>query len=66
VKTSEDSNPPWENYLRDGFKKLASQSEHNFEAPPAESDKLYMNIGDRDVIEVTHPSAPKGDILYAR
>lgn len=52
--------------MRDGFKNLATQSEHNFEAPPAESDKLYMNIGERDVIEVAHPSAPKSDAAYAR
>ncbi|XP_011504744.1 PREDICTED: uncharacterized protein LOC105367675 [Ceratosolen solmsi marchali] len=66
MKTSDDESPPWHRFLSDGIKNLGSQFEHNFEAPPAESDKLYMNIGDRDVIEVTHPSAPKGDIAYAR
>lgn len=66
VNESEGFNPPWQNHMRDGSKNLASQSEHNFESPPVESDKLYMNIGERDVIEVAHPSAPKGDATYAR
>ncbi|XP_016837351.1 uncharacterized protein LOC100122198 isoform X2 [Nasonia vitripennis] len=66
VNDSEGFNPPWQNHMREGAKNLASQSEHNFESPPVESDKLYMNIGERDVIEVAHPSAPKGDATYAR
>lgn len=44
--------------MKEGLKTLESQSEHNFEAPPADSDKLYMTIGDREVIEVAHPNAP--------
>ncbi|KAJ8667280.1 hypothetical protein QAD02_008942 [Eretmocerus hayati] len=66
VNESEGLNPPWQCYMRDGLKNLGTQSEHNFEAPPADSDKLYMNIGEKDVIEVAHPVAPKGDSTYAR
>ncbi|XP_014219995.1 uncharacterized protein LOC106647932 isoform X2 [Copidosoma floridanum] len=66
VNASEGFDAPWQTYMRQGLKNLGTQSEHNFEAPPIESDKLYMNIGERDVIEVSHPSAPKGDALYAR
>ncbi|XP_014230030.1 uncharacterized protein LOC106654607 isoform X2 [Trichogramma pretiosum] len=62
----EGFSPPWQNYMREGLKNLINESEHNFEAPPAESDKLYMNIGEQDVIEVSHPSAPKDDAAYAR
>lgn len=47
--------PPWLNYLKEGIASLSSQSEHEFKAPPSESDKLYMSIGERDLIEVAHP-----------
>lgn len=50
-----DMNPPWLGYLREGLDSLGAQSEHDFHAPPADSDKLYMSIGDRDLIEVAHP-----------
>ncbi|XP_066581858.1 uncharacterized protein [Prorops nasuta] len=50
--------PPWKLYLKDGLNSLSNQPEHDFKAPPEESDKLYMAIGDRDVIEVAHPTAP--------
>ncbi|XP_058799256.1 uncharacterized protein LOC131668821 isoform X2 [Phymastichus coffea] len=66
VNASDGFNLPWQSHMREGTKKLATQSEHNFEAPPADSDKLYMNIGERDVIEVAHPSAPKSDAAYVR
>ena len=35
-----------------------------FKRPPPETDKLYMNIGGNDVIEVGHPAAPKDDASY--
>lgn len=47
--------PPWLSYLKQGIEALGSQSEHEFNAPPSDSDKLYMSIGERDLIEVAHP-----------
>ncbi len=32
--------------------------EVDFSRPPPETDKLYMNIGGNDVIEVGHPPPP--------
>lgn len=32
-----------------------TRTESSFERPAANTDKLYMNIGKRDVIEVQHP-----------
>lgn len=49
----------WKPYMKEGLAALTSQSEHAFEAPPPESDKLYMTIGDKGVIEVAHPSMPQ-------
>lgn len=40
-------------------------SEHDFNRPAAESDKLYMCIGERDIIEVAHPT-PTDTALAAR
>ncbi|XP_011881467.1 PREDICTED: uncharacterized protein LOC105569537 isoform X4 [Vollenhovia emeryi] len=54
--------PPWQTYMREGLQNLVNQSEHDFNAPPPESDKLYMAIGERDVIEVSHPIAPQDSI----
>lgn len=53
--------PPWQDYLKEGIDALSTQSEHAFRAPAPESDKLYMAIGERDVIEVAHPTAPQGE-----
>ena len=36
----------------------ASNGSSGFRRPPPESDKLYMNVGEGDLIEVGHP-APK-------
>ncbi|XP_046740548.1 uncharacterized protein LOC124407967 isoform X3 [Diprion similis] len=52
--------PPWQTYLKEGIDALSTQSEHAFQPPAPESDKLYMAIGERDVIEVAHPVAPQG------
>lgn len=49
-------------YMNEGLEILKNQSEHDFNAPPPESDKLYMAIGERDVIEVAHPTAPQDSI----
>lgn len=54
-----NSIPPWKYYLKEGFENLENlQSEHDFKQPSIDSDKLYMTIGDRDVIEVAHPIEP--------
>lgn len=45
--------------MEEGWKTLGTQTEHDFKAPPPETDKLYMAIGDKGVIEVAHPSAPQ-------
>ena len=49
---------PWEQYLVDGKLQLQGQ-EVNFERPPPETDRLFMNIGGNDLIEVGHPPAPE-------
>lgn len=48
---------PWEDYQRDAMKNLALKTETDFEKPAANTDKLYMNIGNKEVIEVAHPVA---------
>ena len=48
---------PWEDYIRDGQALLQGQ-EVDFSRPPPETDKLYMNIGGNDIIEVGHPPPP--------
>ncbi|XP_017785685.1 PREDICTED: uncharacterized protein LOC108568854 isoform X2 [Nicrophorus vespilloides] len=50
--------PPWLNYLRDG---LNSLHEQDFKLPNTDTDKLYMSIGDGDLIEVTHPVPQERD-----
>ncbi|XP_063909008.1 uncharacterized protein LOC135126793 isoform X2 [Zophobas morio] len=46
---------PWGKYLKDGLNVLNSQIETDFTPPSVETDKLYMTIGERDLIEVAHP-----------
>lgn len=48
--------PPWLNYLRDGLNILSCQLEPDFRPPSSDTDKLYMSIGERDLIEVAHPT----------
>lgn len=60
LKSSTDSDsgstPPWMNYLRDGLNILGShQEESDFKMPNSDTDKLYMSIGEKDLIEVAHP-----------
>lgn len=55
VEASTDAARPWETYLNDGLAHLQARTENDFRRPAANSDKLYMNIGNRDVIEVAHP-----------
>lgn len=64
-QSENESNPPWQTYLKEGLDNLTNQTEHDFKSPPPESDKLYMAIGERDVIEVAHPTAPS-DAIYKR
>ncbi|KAK0083658.1 hypothetical protein PV325_008432 [Microctonus aethiopoides] len=65
-QSEKESTAPWQMYLKEGLEHLGDlQSEHDFKQPPLESDKLYMAIGDRDVIEVAHPAAPQ-DTLNKR
>ncbi|XP_055682548.1 uncharacterized protein LOC129789616 isoform X2 [Lutzomyia longipalpis] len=52
---------PWENYLKDGLKHLQERTINDFTRPAANTDKLYMNIGNRDVIEVAHPQQAPQD-----
>lgn len=48
---------PWEDYIRQGQQLLQGQ-EVAFERPRPETDRLFMNIGGDDVIEVGHPPMP--------
>ena len=41
--------------MTDGQQKLLEQ-DAAFQRPPEDTDKLYMAIGDKDVIEVAHPA----------
>lgn len=58
VSSESDSKtpPPWLNYLKGGLNVLSGQAEQDFSAPSADTDKLYMSIGERDLIEVAHPA----------
>lgn len=52
---------PWKQYLAEAVETLqADTSETDFSQPPLDSDKLYMPIGQQDVIEVAHPSPLPG------
>lgn len=55
---------PWEKYIYEGLDLLKNQ-EADFNRPPKESDRLYMNIGEDDLIEVQHPLKPD-DAMEAR
>ncbi|XP_048779756.2 uncharacterized protein LOC125683076 isoform X2 [Ostrea edulis] len=48
---------PWERYIKEGLDLLEKQ-EANFNRPSQESDRLYMSIGEENVIEVQHPERP--------
>ncbi|CAI9725010.1 XP_014776438.1PREDICTED: uncharacterized protein LOC106873546 isoform X1 [Octopus vulgaris] len=60
VETSENNpeSKPWELYLEEGQKLLQGQEVH-FMRPSSTTDRLYMNIGEDNVIEVEHPQPPK-------
>ncbi|KAK6643816.1 hypothetical protein RUM43_000079 [Polyplax serrata] len=48
-------------YLDEGLLSVKVETEHDFNRPPPGSDKLYMAIGEHDLIEVTHPTAQESD-----
>ncbi|TMW52491.1 hypothetical protein DOY81_002451 [Sarcophaga bullata] len=50
-----ESKRPWENYLKEGLNLLQQKTESDFNRPSANTDKLFMNIGNNEVIEVSHP-----------
>ncbi|XP_063226485.1 uncharacterized protein LOC134533133 isoform X2 [Bacillus rossius redtenbacheri] len=56
----EDCSGPWMKYLQEGQESLRADSEQDFSQPPPETDKLYMSIGNRDLIEVAHPAPLDG------
>jgi hypothetical protein len=52
---------PWKKYLAEAAETLRlDTSETDFSQPPPDTDKLYMAIGQQDVIEVAHPSPLAG------
>ncbi|XKL59919.1 hypothetical protein PGB90_000935 [Kerria lacca] len=51
----------WLNYLTEGEKLLKFDSGQDFSRPSSESDKLYMCIGERAIIEVAHPVPVDGE-----
>lgn len=48
---------PWDTYLREGLASLMQKTESDFSRPSVNTDKLFMNIGNNEVIEVAHPIA---------
>ncbi|KAL0270541.1 UNVERIFIED_CONTAM: hypothetical protein PYX00_007920 [Menopon gallinae] len=54
---SEDENCDglWMEYVNQGMKYLSTATDHEFKRPSSQSDKLYMAIGEKDLIEVAHP-----------
>jgi len=48
---------PWENYIDEGRELLQGQ-QVSFNRPRQETDRLFMNIGGDDVIEMQHPAVP--------
>ena len=56
-KGSESGDRVWEQNLQKGLQVLR-ESDPDIGRPPAQTDKLYMSIGTKDVIEMAHPSPP--------
>lgn len=55
LQVNEDGKKPWEIYIKEGIINLSNKSDNDFTRPAPNTDKLYMNIGNKDVIEVAHP-----------
>ncbi|XP_026482543.1 LOW QUALITY PROTEIN: uncharacterized protein LOC113389747 [Ctenocephalides felis] len=50
---------PWSRYMEQAQRLFdIPRRAAGFDRPPADTDKLYMSIGERDVIEVEHPADP--------
>ena len=56
--TQDSDYAPWEQFIEEGQAMLGDQ-DLDFKRPPLGSDRLYMNIGEDDVIEVQHPPVPE-------
>lgn len=56
--TRKPEKAPWERYIHEG-QTLLEKQEADFNRPPKESDRLYMSIGEENVIEVQHPDRPE-------
>lgn len=52
----------WEYYIDEGIKSLRQQQDIDATRPAADSDKLFMSIGPKDTIEVTHPDAAEDEV----
>uniref|UniRef100_A0A182MP93 Winged helix-turn-helix domain-containing protein n=1 Tax=Anopheles culicifacies TaxID=139723 RepID=A0A182MP93_9DIPT len=65
IVQNNDGKKPWLQYAQEGLQQLSGRgghAEHDFARPAPNTDKLYMNIGNKNVIEVAHPIAqPEGD-----
>lgn len=51
----------WEYYIDEGIKTL-KQQDVEATRPAADTDKLFMSIGSKDTIEVSHPEAGEGEV----
>uniref|UniRef100_A0A182P8K0 Winged helix-turn-helix domain-containing protein n=1 Tax=Anopheles epiroticus TaxID=199890 RepID=A0A182P8K0_9DIPT len=61
---NDDGKKPWLQYVQEGLQQLSGRgghAEHDFARPAPNTDKLYMNIGNKNVIEVAHPIAQPVD-----
>lgn len=59
-----ENNPhkvPWLKYIEQGKKSLKKENNQDFSRPSTHSDKLYMCIGEKAIIEVAHPMPSDGD-----
>ncbi|XP_053667851.1 uncharacterized protein LOC128718205 [Anopheles marshallii] len=60
IVQNDDGKKPWLQYVQEGLQQLSGRgghAEHDFARPAPNTDKLYMNIGNKNVIEVAHPIA---------
>lgn len=55
----EDGEEEWIQAAEEGMQILGDAEGVDFTRPPQSSDKLFMAIGEKDVIEVAHPAPPE-------
>jgi len=55
---ADDTYHPWEVYVNEGQELLQGQ-QVSFKRPRQETDRLFMNLGGDDVIEMQHPPVPE-------